>query len=122
MAIAKPDLDDSMRLRRIASVPQVIENEGPTQRHCREDFARPLQHQVGRTHDEGRIGLAIRVRNSDRHQRLTGAALSDQSERVFGLEILRSAGDGHRLSGKRLTQQGLQSRCDWVFRSLQRRK
>jgi hypothetical protein len=63
----------------------------------------------------------MRVRHTHRHQRLAGAAFSNNTDGACCLESLGDAGDGERLRGQRLTQQGRNRRFDGIIRSLHRR-
>src|SRR5216683_2340192 len=120
-------LNNTIWTCRIATIAEIVNDEGPGSRNRPQNFARQLEYEMWRAHADGRVrpsfgtGMGNRVSYSNRHQRFAGSALANDDCRSRGLQMLGNTRDGQGLSRKRLPQERLKSWRQRIVWPLQRR-
>ena len=123
-ALAQLDLADAVRLSRIASVAQILDQKGAGARYGHQHLSRPLVRHVRGAHHQGRRWPPVgeNMDCAQCHVGLACAALGHDPRRFGVAQVLCRPGNRQRLCRKRLAQQRCNARRHGVLCALQRRE
>ena len=122
--LAQLDLADAVRLSRVASVAQILDQKGAGARYGHQYLSRPLVRNVRGAHHQRRRGPPIgeNVNCAQRHVSLARAALGYDPRRFGFAQVLCRPSNRQCLRRKRLAQHGRNARRYRVLCALQRRE